>query len=139
MTFWQRVAFHESRGLSRPVALRAAEIMEARASGARRWEELLHPRDRSGEFTERGAMELPHDFVGGRLPAMSPKQVVKLLKKAGFKQIGQKGSHAMWEPPGGGRQVVVPMHGNRSIPRGTLMNIVKIATQGVSQPSYALA
>jgi predicted RNA binding protein YcfA (HicA-like mRNA interferase family) len=129
MTFWERVALHESRGCSRPVALRAARIMEARGA---RWNELLHPRNRQGEFTAAGAVELPPEFVGSRFPAMSPKQVTRLLRKAGFQRTGQKGSHAMWEPPGGGRKVVVPMHGAKSIPRGTLMSILNVASAGVA-------
>jgi len=133
MDYWDWVALHEARGLSRPVALRAARIMEAR-SLQRRWDEALHPRDRTGEFMptdEHGNPREPHGgggFVGSRLPAMTPKQLNKMLRKAGFKLVNQKGSHAIFEPPGGGRKVVVPMHGSKSIPRGTLMNILNTAT-----------
>jgi predicted RNA binding protein YcfA (HicA-like mRNA interferase family) len=134
MDFWDRVALHESRGVSLAVALRAARIMEARPPSVR-WDEALHRRNRIGEFIPMDGQGHPietRSFVGSRLPAMTPKQVYKMLVKAGFKRIGQKGSHAVFEPPGGGRKVVVPMHGNRSIPRGTLMSILGVASLGVA-------
>jgi len=128
MDFWDWVALHEARGVPYPVALRAARIMEG--NPLRRWEEALHPRGGHGEFIERDAKGHPKEvrsFVGSRFPAMTPKHLHKMLTKAGFKRIGQKGSHAVFEHPDGGRRVVVPMHGSRSIPRGTLMNILSVA------------
>jgi predicted RNA binding protein YcfA (HicA-like mRNA interferase family) len=127
MTFWDRVARFEARGVPRPVALRAARIMEARGPHVP-WDRALHPTDpNSGRFIESGQ---PRKFVGSRFPAMTPRQIGKMLAKAGFTKVGQKGSHAVFEPPGGGRKVVVPMHGSQSIPRGTLMSILAAATTG---------
>jgi predicted RNA binding protein YcfA (HicA-like mRNA interferase family) len=129
MTFWERVALHEARGLPRPVALRVAYLVEARPPTTR-WNELVHPRNRLGEFIptdDKGHPIEPKSMVGSRVPSLTPRQVYKMLRKAGFRQTGQKGSHAMFEPPGGGRKVVVPMHA-RSIPRGTLMNILTVAS-----------
>lgn len=132
MDYWAQVAFHEARGLSRPVAMRAARIVEARST-LKRWDEMLHPRGRVGQFIETDENGNPREpvggggFVGSRLPAMTPKQLNKMLRKAGFTFVHQKGSHAVFEPPGGGRKVVVPMHGSHSIPRGTLKNILATA------------
>lgn len=132
MDYWAQVAFHQERGLSRPVAMQAARIMEARST-LKRWDDLLHPRNRVGEFIETDERGMPREpaggggFVGSRVPAMNPKQLNKMLRKAGFKLVNTKGSHAVFEPPGGGRKVVVPMHGSHSIPRGTLKNILATA------------
>jgi predicted RNA binding protein YcfA (HicA-like mRNA interferase family) len=95
-------------------------ILERRDPSHFRWDELLHPRTRIGEFTESGSAE-------SRLPAMTSKKLHKMLIKAGFTHVSTRGSHAVYLPPGGGRKVVVPMHGNRSIPRGTLRNILGTA------------
>lgn len=60
-----------------------------------------------------------------RLPSLRPRQVVKALERAGFKQAGQTGSHLHLEHPDG-RDVIVPMHA-KDLRRGTLMAIVKRA------------
>jgi len=38
--------------------------------------------------------------------------------------LGQRGSHQKWRHPDG-RQVIVPMHGSKSIPIGTLKSIMR--------------
>lgn len=146
VSFWEQVELHEARGLPRHLAIDAARIhgarvflhrLEERRAPQRRWDEALHPRDRRGQFRdvldmdENGNPVEPDPgggFVGSRMPAMTPKQVEKMLKKAGFQRTGQKGSHAVFQREGA-RKVVVPMHGNRAIPRGTLMSIMSKATQ----------
>jgi predicted RNA binding protein YcfA (HicA-like mRNA interferase family) len=129
LTYGERVELHVRRGLP---------LGEARFA-ARRWDEALHPRGRRGQFIDTDANGNPREpevggaglgMVGTRFPAMNPKQLQKMLRKAGFKKVAHKGSHAVYLPPGGGRKVVVPDHGSRSIPRGTLMNI--LGTAGVS-------
>jgi len=46
------------------------------------------------------------------------------LRKHGFALVSQKGSHQKWRHPNG-RQVIVPMHGNKPIPIGTLKSIIE--------------
>ena len=61
-----------------------------------------------------------------RLPSLTPRQVVAALKKAGFEERRQRGSHLfLWHPD---REVVatVPMH-TRDLPRGTLKAIIRQA------------
>ena len=61
-----------------------------------------------------------------RLPSLTPRQVVAALKKAGFQERRQRGSHLfLWHP---GREVVatVPMH-TRDLPHGTLKAIIRQA------------
>ncbi len=57
-------------------------------------------------------------------PVCSGKDVVRVLQQNSFLYIDQRGSHQKWRHPDG-RQVIVPMHGNKPIPIGTLRNIVK--------------
>lgn len=62
---------------------------------------------------------------------MSPKQkrisssaVFKILKKNGFKNISQKGSHQKWKNYLSGKQVIVPHHKGKDLPIGTLKAII---------------
>ena len=57
-------------------------------------------------------------------PACSAHDVVRVLRRHGFVLLIQRGSHQKWRHPDG-RQVIVPMHGNKPIPIGTLKNILK--------------
>lgn len=59
-----------------------------------------------------------------------PKDVVKALKKLGFIELRQKGSHLFLERDGQG--VVVPIH-NQDLKRGTLRSILKMAGIGESE------
>jgi predicted RNA binding protein YcfA (HicA-like mRNA interferase family) len=62
--------------------------------------------------------------VSERLPVCSGKDVIRVLRKQGFSQVSQKGSHQKWRHPNG-RQVIVAMHGNKPIPIGTLKSIIE--------------
>jgi len=58
----------------------------------------------------------------GKLKVLTAKQVLKKLKKAGFVEIHQRGSHLTLKN-NRGKFVTVPMH-RGDIPIGTLYNIV---------------
>ena len=62
--------------------------------------------------------------MSARLPVCSGKDVIRVLRKQGFSQVSQKGSHQKWRHPNG-RQVIVAMHGNKPIPIGTLKSIIE--------------
>ena len=68
-----------------------------------------------------------------RLPALRPRGVVAALKRAGFEQHHQRGSHLYLVHPVTGRMTVVPMHA-RDVKRGTLMSI--LAQAGLSQEQF---
>ena len=51
--------------------------------------------------------------------------VVTLLKSMGFKFVSQKGSHAKYSD--GKHTVIVPIHGNKGIEKGTYYNILRQA------------
>ena len=56
----------------------------------------------------------------------TPKEMVKLLKKNGFAEVSQKGSHLKLKNEGTGVVVIVPMHG-KDLPSGTEQAILKQA------------
>ncbi len=60
-----------------------------------------------------------------RLPSISGKEVISVLKKAGFIQVRQKGSHVSLQKitPDKTYKVIVPMH--KELAKGTLLDILR--------------
>jgi predicted RNA binding protein YcfA (HicA-like mRNA interferase family) len=67
------------------------------------------------------------------LPSVTGREVVKALAAAGFRQVSVKGSHLKLAHPDG-RQTVVPVHGGRDLPRGTVASILRQA--GLSSAEF---
>ena len=61
--------------------------------------------------------------MGQRFPICSASDVIRVLRRHGFVKVGQKGSHQKWRHSDG-RQVIVPDHGSKPIPIGTLKSII---------------
>ena len=59
-----------------------------------------------------------------RFPVRNAKEVARVLRQHGFQKIDQAGSHQKWRNPDG-RQVIVPFHGSKPIPIGTLKSIIE--------------
>ena len=57
---------------------------------------------------------------------MTPKEMIKLLKKNGFEQVSQNGSHVKMKNPITGKQTIVPLH-NKSMSIGLEQGILKQA------------
>jgi len=57
---------------------------------------------------------------------MTPKEMVKLLKKNGFEEVSQNGSHLKMRNMSTGRQTTVPIH-NKSLKKGLEQEILKQA------------
>lgn len=57
---------------------------------------------------------------------MTPKQLVKLLKKNGFVKRGQRGSHAKYHHPTTNKTTIVPMH-SKELGKGLEQEILKQA------------
>lgn len=57
---------------------------------------------------------------------MSPKEMVKLLKKNGFEEISQVGSHVKLKNSETGRTVIVPYH-SKDLKKGMEQAILKQA------------
>lgn len=60
----------------------------------------------------------------GRTPRLTARQIESILRRNGFMCVSQKGSHRKWRHPERRRQVIVPEHGNRPLPIGTLKSIM---------------
>ena len=68
-----------------------------------------------------------------RLPALTAKQVVAALKKAGFEEHTQEGSHLVLQNRATKLRTVVPMHSG-DLGRGLLKRIIKQA--GLSERKF---
>lgn len=65
--------------------------------------------------------------MSARVRRMTARQVEAILKRHGFELVSQKGSHRKWRHPERGSQVIVPEHGHRVLPIGTLRCILQAA------------
>lgn len=63
---------------------------------------------------------------GRKLPSVRPKEVVRVLERAGFEFLRSRGSHRCYGKDGIDETVVVPMH-RKDIKPGTLRNILRNA------------
>ena len=63
--------------------------------------------------------------MGERIRRFTARELERLLKDYGFELISQKGSHRKWRNPDKRLQVIVPHHGGRALPLGTLRAILK--------------
>ena len=61
-----------------------------------------------------------------KLPALSPRKVIRILKKKGFVLERSKGSHRIYYHPEENRTVVIPYH-KKDLPKGTLLEILRQA------------
>jgi len=57
-----------------------------------------------------------------KLPALKPKEVIKVLKRAGFSFVRQRGSHRIYVK--GNIGITVPYH-NKDLKKGTLRHIIR--------------
>jgi predicted RNA binding protein YcfA (HicA-like mRNA interferase family) len=62
-----------------------------------------------------------------KLPAVSSSDLVRVVKKFGFVEQSQKGSHLHLKRDSDKRRVTIPIHKGRDIPKGTLTAILKDA------------
>jgi predicted RNA binding protein YcfA (HicA-like mRNA interferase family) len=58
-----------------------------------------------------------------KLPLLSPQELIKILKRLGFEEARQRGSHKYLKHPDG-RATVVPVHSGRDIDRWLLKRIL---------------
>jgi predicted RNA binding protein YcfA (HicA-like mRNA interferase family) len=65
-----------------------------------------------------------------RLPALTAKELIRALEKAGFQVIRQRGSHVRLRHPDG-RVVTVPVHAGQTIGRELLKKILRDARMSV--------
>ena len=61
------------------------------------------------------------------MKALSGKQVCNLLEEHGWRLARISGSHHIYTKQGRAESIPVPVHGNRSLKKGTLNGILKRA------------
>jgi predicted RNA binding protein YcfA (HicA-like mRNA interferase family) len=62
-----------------------------------------------------------------RLPSLTPRQLIRALKRAGFRVINVEGSHYSLSHPTEPSVVITVAYHNKDLKRGTLMGILKQA------------
>lgn len=60
----------------------------------------------------------------GNVPSLTAKQLLRILRRHGFVEVGQRGSHVKLRHADG-RYTTVPVHPGRTIPTGLLRAILK--------------
>lgn len=58
-----------------------------------------------------------------KLPSLKPREIVKKLKRLGFIEHHQVGSHLTMKHPVTGKRAVVPMH-LKDVKKGTLVSLL---------------
>ena len=59
------------------------------------------------------------------LPSLSAREVIRILKKFGFEESRQKGSHLVLFSPTTKRRTVVPVHAGKDIKKPLLRRIIE--------------
>jgi predicted RNA binding protein YcfA (HicA-like mRNA interferase family) len=62
--------------------------------------------------------------VAGRIKRLTSKELEAMLARHGFDNVSQRGSHRKWWNRTTNIQVIVPVHGSRPLPTGTLRQIL---------------
>jgi len=64
---------------------------------------------------------------------LSPKWLIKLLEQEGFIFKRSNGSHHIYFNPASKKTIVVPVHGNKDLKKGTFFAILKQAGIDISK------
>jgi len=70
------------------------------------------------------------------LPRVSGKQVIRTLKRLGYEEFDQSGSHVYlhrWDGARWSLRVTIPVHGNKTLKLGTLKSVLKQANITVEE------
>lgn len=71
-----------------------------------------------------------------KIPAITPKKVIKKYKRLGFIHDHTTGSHFVMYHPISGKRVVIPLH-LRDIPKGTLSAMLR--ESGINREEFLSA
>ena len=71
--------------------------------------------------------------MSSKLPRVDCWQLVQALKRLGFEEQRQRGSHLRMRRPSDGKRVTVPVHSGRTLPLGTLRAILRDADVDVDE------
>jgi len=70
--------------------------------------------------------------VSEKLPAIDSQRLLRALKRAGFEELHQRGSHLTLHRLSDKRRVTIPMHKGRNVAPGTLRAILRDADISVA-------
>lgn len=59
-----------------------------------------------------------------QIPALSFNRLIAAVERLGFNRVRQRGSHVRFAHDDG-RRTTIPDHGNKSVPKGLLIRIVR--------------
>lgn len=62
-----------------------------------------------------------------RLRVLKPAEFLRALRKAGFQEVHQRGSHVVMVHCANGKRISVPFHGGRDISRALVKKILEEA------------
>ena len=68
-----------------------------------------------------------------KLPRVDCQQLIRALKRAGFEELRQRGSHLHLRRIVDKRRVTVPIHKGRTVPTGTLRAILRDADISIEE------
>jgi predicted RNA binding protein YcfA (HicA-like mRNA interferase family) len=60
-----------------------------------------------------------------KLPALKPREVIRILERAGYQVDRVRGSHYIMRRPGRRGRIPVPFHGGRDIKMAVLRSIIE--------------
>ena len=58
---------------------------------------------------------------------MKSSELLRILKKDGWFEVRQTGSHLIMAHPTKFKKIIVPFHGGKEVPKGTLLSVLKDA------------
>jgi len=62
---------------------------------------------------------------GEKLPVLTARELLSILKHLGFEKVHQRGSHLMLRRASDRRHVTIPIHPGRTLKKGLLKGILK--------------
>ncbi len=65
------------------------------------------------------------------LPHLTAPEIIRIIETRGFVLSRSHGSHRIYRNPDTGKRVTIPFHRRKTIPPGTLLNILREA--GISR------
>ncbi|MFI5361497.1 MAG: type II toxin-antitoxin system HicA family toxin [Elusimicrobiota bacterium] len=63
--------------------------------------------------------------MGAKFPRLKAREIVRILRRHGFRLAATKGSHQKWRNDATEKQVIVPFHQGKDLPLGTLKSILE--------------
>ena len=71
--------------------------------------------------------------MSDKLPRVNCQDLIRALKRAGFVERRQRGSHLHLRRESDGKRVTVPVHQGRAVPIGTLRAVLRDANISIDE------